>query len=272
MQETTYTYNTGARRSIGGKKGFGPRQETTGSLQKNRPARLPKQFSHSYVEIIMPSELRRIVSVPAGSEKSINLIKETSDPTEDAPPDELDEIPATTPTTDAAPTEDFDQIEEDKELEGCDRKIRETFVKSVGDSTFKRDVKKEQEASKISKSLTCTHISEYQLQNFSDKMSEVVLKESKSPDPFESTRPHTESRLIELINSTTGPSCPLQELKKSGNKSSSALRAYKHFIISLFESASFMRKMIPITEADLIIRKLSIPRPLNVTCIILYAA
>ncbi len=268
MQEIKYTYHTGSTRAIGGKKGFGPHQDGVHALPKGAGAKVPKQFSNSAVEIIMPNETRKNTYSTASSEPNIGPIKENMDPNEDAPPDEFDDTPVTKTTIKSSACEDFNQIEEEKEIGATGRKVRETFVKGVGDAAFGKGMgkKKELEGLKIPKSATCALImSEDKPPASPPKKPEVALKESKSPDPFETTHPHTESRLMELINSTTSPSSPLHDLKRSGNKSSAALRAYKHFIISLFESASFIRKMLPIQEAELALLKLSIPRPLKVT-------
>jgi len=194
-------------------------------------------------------------------------IEETAD---ESPPDEHDEklIP---PSFTKHIGSDFYNHEENKDFPNSVSKVRESFVKSAAGVNFKRSTNPKQEFNhpKICKSSTCQIIDEYDeinKPNVNMKKQKATIKDSKSPDPFEQTHSTTENRIMELMNSTKGILSPLQELRKSGNKSPAALKAYKRFIISLFESASFIRKMTPIDEHEVILKKLYLPKPSGLTC------
>jgi hypothetical protein len=96
----------------------------------------------------------------------------------------------------------------------------------------------------------------------------VTLQTSKSPDPFADQHDQTESQLKAIISSTSSPENPLHHLQQRGMHSAGYQRAYKHFIISLFESIFFIKQMTLITEEQALARRVSIPRPLTVSCIL----
>lgn len=98
----------------------------------------------------------------------------------------------------------------------------------------------------------------------SKKLSEMALKISKSPDLFVNSHLREEKELMTLIDKTPfGTS--LQSIDES-KKDGSQLKAYKDFFVSLFESVSIIKRIEPLNEAELEIRILSIPRPINLQC------
>lgn len=98
----------------------------------------------------------------------------------------------------------------------------------------------------------------------SKKLSEMVLKISKSPEPFVHTPKVEDKALMKFIDNTPF-SNSLQTIDK-GRKNPSQLKAYKNFFVSLFESVLVMKQIQPLSEADLETRILSIPRPAELKC------
>lgn len=98
----------------------------------------------------------------------------------------------------------------------------------------------------------------------SKKLSELALKKSKSPDPFVNSYMREEKELMKFIGKTPFGDT-LQTIDKS-RKNPAQLKAYKSFFVSLFESVLVMKRIEPLSEDDLEIRILSIPRPMNLKC------
>lgn len=89
----------------------------------------------------------------------------------------------------------------------------------------------------------------------------ATLKETKAPDPFEAQYKRRENELGGIIASTGSPENPLYHLRQSGVNTPAIKKAYKHFVISLFESILFVQRMKPITEAQVQAQKVSLARP-----------
>ncbi len=243
MQATTYTSYDG-RRSLGSKKNFV--FQKGGSLRK--PGTIcgcPGHISNSAVEIIkrMPDP---------GPEQSL-FKPSASQPEEEAPADEFDSSPSS--EKDAA----GDTVGTEAEKGDPANKVPSVFLQAG--AGFRR----KHGEGKLLKSVTCTLIPQ-QLAEETKEKQEATLRGSKSPDPFEDKHVQSETQLIGLINNTTNPENPLSAMQKSGGRSSAELKAYKHFIISLFESACFIRKMEPVSEAKALAQQLSLPRPKGLTC------
>jgi hypothetical protein len=98
----------------------------------------------------------------------------------------------------------------------------------------------------------------------SKKLSELALKISKSPDPFANSHLRETKDLLKFIGKTPF-STSLKTIEKD-RKDPLRLKAYKNFFVSLFESVLIMKKIEPLSESDLEIRILSIPRPMNLRC------
>lgn len=98
----------------------------------------------------------------------------------------------------------------------------------------------------------------------SKKLSELALKKSKSPDPFVNSHIREEEQLMKFIGKTPFGDT-LQTIDKS-RKNMAQLKAYKSFFVSLFESVLIMKRIEPPSDAELEIRALSIPRPMDVKC------
>jgi hypothetical protein len=114
----------------------------------------------------------------------------------------------------------------------------------------------------------------YDLDNFkkdpdtpASKASNVVLKDSKSPDPFEATHEQSEAQLIGLISNTSSPESPLYHLRRSGTRKAANQRAYRHFVISLFESLWYVKEMRKVSEEVVLQQVLSLRRPPGLACI-----
>jgi hypothetical protein len=97
---------------------------------------------------------------------------------------------------------------------------------------------------------------------------EATLKESKAPDPFEDEHAFTESQLKNVISNTTSPDNPFYHLRQSGLDVEGTQKAYRHFIISLFESMCFAKKIIvtPISEEQVSKQKVNLKRPELLLC------
>eukprot|EP00826_Nyctotherus_ovalis_P010067 TRINITY_DN12673_c0_g1_i2.p1 TRINITY_DN12673_c0_g1~~TRINITY_DN12673_c0_g1_i2.p1 ORF type:complete len:179 (-),score=61.43 TRINITY_DN12673_c0_g1_i2:765-1301(-) len=98
----------------------------------------------------------------------------------------------------------------------------------------------------------------------SKRLSETTLKESKLPELFSHSQIGEERELMKFISKT--PFGIFLQTIEEGRKNSSQLRAYKNFFVSLFESVLIMKRIEPLSEAELDTRMLSIPRPLNLRC------
>lgn len=98
----------------------------------------------------------------------------------------------------------------------------------------------------------------------SKKLSENALRESKSPHLSSHSQLREERELMKFISKTPF-GVFLQTIEKR-RRNFSQLRAYKNFFVSLFESVLIMKRIDPLSESELDIRMLSIPRPLNLHC------
>lgn len=94
----------------------------------------------------------------------------------------------------------------------------------------------------------------------------ISLKETKSPDPFETQHKRTETEFGKIIANTSSPDNPLYHLRQSGKNSPGIHKAYKHFVISVFESVGFFQWMKPITEDKIQAQKIKLNFPKNVLC------
>jgi hypothetical protein len=94
------------------------------------------------------------------------------------------------------------------------------------------------------------------------------LKASKSPDPFEAQHIQNESQLQGLISNTSSPDNPLYHLRQSGSDSQATQRAYRHFVISLFESIVYVKEMKETPESLVLETKqnVKLPRPVGLKC------
>ncbi len=258
MQSTTFN-SSGGRRSVGGKKSFF-------ICQKESPCRSARKFSstfgcsgHSAVEII---ESARSPAEPSSFKQ-----KDLGQPEEDtAPADEFE--PDSSPAQADSRAEDslvMEGEEEKKTLPENVNRIPDTCVKAAGSTIFSR---RDNKGRVLMKSVTCCQIPQLSEEDKGEPEGTDTLKGSKSPDPFEDKHRQSETHLLGLINSTTNPESPLYSLQKSGTRATAELKAYKHFIISLFESACFIRKMEPIPDAKVEPQRLFIHRPKAVTCIL----
>jgi len=98
----------------------------------------------------------------------------------------------------------------------------------------------------------------------SKRLSELALKISKSPDLFVNSHLRESEDLLKFIGkSPFSSSIPTIDKNR---KNPLQLKAYKSFFVSLFESVLIMKKIEPLSESDLDIRILSIPRPIDVKC------
>ena len=100
----------------------------------------------------------------------------------------------------------------------------------------------------------------------SQKLSEIALKNSKSPDPFRTTLTD-DPEILKLIKKSN-LSNSLDNIEKKKNNPQRC-KAYKNFLTTLFESILIMKKIEPVEEVDLAIRIISIPRPLELSCLFL---
>ena len=96
--------------------------------------------------------------------------------------------------------------------------------------------------------------------------SNVVLKDSKSPDPFEATHEQSEAQLIGLISSTSSPDSPLYHLRQSGTQKAAGQRAYRHFVISLFESLWYVKQMPKVSEELAVKQRVVLRKPEGLAC------
>lgn len=94
----------------------------------------------------------------------------------------------------------------------------------------------------------------------------ITLKETKAPDPFEDSHYKTEAELNGIIASTSSPENPLYHLRQSGIDTPAISKAYRHFVISLFESVLFVQKMNPINEEIVLKQRRTLSRPQNLKC------
>ena len=98
------------------------------------------------------------------------------------------------------------------------------------------------------------------------KTSEIALKNRKSPDPFRTTLTD-DPEILKLIKKSN-LSNSLDNIEKKKNNPQRC-KAYKNFLTTLFESILIMKKIEPVEEVDLAIRIISIPRPLELSCLFL---
>jgi hypothetical protein len=98
----------------------------------------------------------------------------------------------------------------------------------------------------------------------SKRLSELALKISKSPDLFANSRLREERELIKFISKT--PFTSLFQNADRKRKEPGQFKVYKNFFVSLFESVLIMKKIEPLSEAELEIRTLSIPKPISLLC------
>lgn len=154
------------------------------------------------------------------------------------------------------PREDNISIEEEKNSEEKDIKPKESHINSAADNQFKQSNKLQKLASK-----TLIVINTQKLKK--NLIPQGSVKDSKSPDPFESQHVNSEKLIMNFISSSTNSDNPLHNHRKSG---SASLRAYKHYIISLFESACFIREMTPIEDYQIQHQVQILKKPHNVLC------
>jgi hypothetical protein len=132
---------------------------------------------------------------------------------------------------------------------------RESNIGNIGEGTFSLKVN----LSGLARSKFVRRKSKPEKNNSNG--TKVSLKESKSPNPFEATYKRTESELGDLITTTSSPENPLYHLRQSGKNSPAIQKAYRHFVISLFESIFFVQKMKPFTEEQITSKKISLTYP-----------
>ena len=92
------------------------------------------------------------------------------------------------------------------------------------------------------------------------------LKASKSPDPFETQHMQNESQLQGLISNTSSPDNPLYHLRQSGTDSQASQRAYRHFVISLFESIMFVKQVKELPESLALSQSVKLGRAPGLQC------
>lgn len=98
---------------------------------------------------------------------------------------------------------------------------------------------------------------------------QAQIRENKAPDPFEDAHFRTESQLKYIIsNTTTNPENPFYHLRQCGANMEATQKAYRHFIISLFESMCFIKEMRENQfEEELIAKqKLVLKKPESLKC------
>ena len=96
--------------------------------------------------------------------------------------------------------------------------------------------------------------------------SSSALKESKAPDPFECKYMQSEGKLREMISNLAVPANPLYNIYVSGNKSSALHKAYKHFVVSLFESMFLIKNTISKCDSGVRVPKAGLERPKGLKC------
>jgi hypothetical protein len=301
MQATTYTSYVG-RRSIGSQKSFHNSKGMTQMPQRkgSHCIGISKKVSNSAMELVLSPEKPHstfaqaaAVSVPAPCldqaagggaceelSKSAGYVQEESGAQGNASSKLVGEQKVRNAVemavqgekeTKADPEEDFTQIEEEeKAVANGPRKPLEGGVAASKGCVFLRASGGRQPLGRpqIAKSVTCATIDmdkEKDVPTYNGNPTET-LKASKSPDPFENSHAQTETELGDLIFSTTNADSPLRGLQMSGNRSPAALKAHKHFIISLFESMAFMREMKPIEDAEVVMQRVFLTPPKTVSC------
>jgi hypothetical protein len=97
---------------------------------------------------------------------------------------------------------------------------------------------------------------------------EASLKATKAPDPFETEHYRTAQQLKYIISNTSNPDNPFYHLHRQTSSSPSTQKAYKDYIISIFESIWLVKsiKEKPITEEQVTKQKLSLKKPNHLSC------
>ena len=98
----------------------------------------------------------------------------------------------------------------------------------------------------------------------SKKLSEIVFKGNIPSDPFSNPELNEDKKFIKILR-TASINNSLDKIVKK-KKSPEKLKAYKNYFIAVFESILIMKKIEPLSEEDLSIRLLSIPRPIDISC------
>lgn len=256
MECITYASHSGRTTIVGQHQAQGP--QTNRKLSSRV---VPTHYlSHTAMEIIIPLEPRKnslVLRTPAGS------VGQILDTEEAAPADEFD-VNETSLIT-RGQDECGEPDEEEKSQSEKEIKPKESFIKCAADNRFKQG-SNSQLATKIMESVTQSNIQFEKPGKIKKGKKQGSVKNSKSPDPFEAQHDESEKKLLSLITNTTNPDNPLHNLRKSGIHSTASLRAYKHYIISLFESACFIREMTPIEDYQIRLQRQFLLRPTNIPC------